>query len=193
MAANKKTQKAKEKQAKTKEVDEFLFKHIHSDFLPSGLITTIDEAIRRAKDYGDFTQLARFMEVAPEDVTQNNEACELISFALKGDLPGRRGGNSVESLAVEVRNYHIINLMHFLKGYGVPVRSKSKKMGHEDACDIASRYVNKCGFSPIVARSIYRKIWLKHKKGYMTKYTQVFNLSYHRGRILKDRDMKQDV
>ncbi len=185
--------KAQEMKNKVQEVDGFLFKNMALGFTPSGLITTIEEAIRRVHEYGDLTQLAIFMEKAPEDVFGNKEACTLIATALRGELPDRRGKPDVGQMEKDIRNYHVLQFLYFCKGFGHTIRYiDNKKVGFEDACDIASRYVNRCGFAAISADSIYKHIWLKHKNsGYMEDKRISFENSFFKGQIEKKKDEKK--
>jgi len=178
---------------KLKEVDEFLFKNMHTDFLPSGLITTIEEAMRRANEYGDLTQLAIFMESFPEEVTDNKEACKLIATALRGELPGRSGKRFKSKVEKRVRDFLILQFLYFCEGFGHTIRFiDDEKIGSKDACDAAADLVDRYKFAMITGASIYKHIWLEHKnKGYMEDKKNIFNLSFARGQIAKKKKQNE--
>ena len=92
-----------------------------------------------------------------------------------------------------VRDFHVLQFLYFCKGFGHTIRYiDNEKAGFEDACDMASRYVNRCEFAMISAGSIYRHIWLKHKNnGYMENKKGIFNLSFVRGQIEKTKDQNK--
>lgn len=160
---------------KLEEIDEILARNMCTAFLPSYLVTNVEDAVLRAKKYGCFIALAEVLEKFPDEVAANPEACRLIASKLRGE-DDRRGKPGIEQLKNDLRDLHVLGFIYYAhKGAG---------MGIKKVCNKAHEFLDRTkDFETISPDTIYLHIWRKHEKeGYMKEHLAHFRMEEVRGR-----------